>query len=60
MGMPVGGALEHPIPSGTVTNSAQILGYSLDPATGVLTTLSTSPYLAGNGPFDLTFVGTID
>lgn len=39
-------------PSGTflyIANSAQLVGYSINPNNGALTVLSTSPYKAGNG-----------
>jgi 6-phosphogluconolactonase (cycloisomerase 2 family) len=42
-----------------VANSLQLLGYGINPGTGVLTVLSSSPYTAGNAPIDLTVGGTI-
>ena len=42
-----------------ITNNTDVLGYSIDTGTGVITELATSPYAAGATIFDLVLSSTI-
>jgi len=37
--------------------SANVSGYTIDPATGALTSVKGSPFAAGSGPFSVALTG---